>query len=138
MKLRTFLHLTCAAAAGLVLAPRAHATSIYQYKPDEYVQIDSGLSPNGQYSIRAHGEGEIGADNFHVYLFDAKTGRKIGPLEEVVNNLDTSADMVSARWSDDSRFVSLTYRIDRHEYAEVRYRIEKGRAHCIKNTNKKH
>jgi hypothetical protein len=138
MKHRTFLSLAAMTVVALALAPFAQATSIYQYKSDEYVEIDSGLSPNGQYSIRAHGEGEIGMDNFHVYLFDAKTGRKIGPLEEVVHNLDTSADMIGAKWSDDSRFVSLSYRVDRHEFAEVRYRIEKGRAHCIKNTNKKH
>jgi len=137
MTRRPFLHLALTAAVGMIVAPLAHATSNYEYKPDEYAQIDGGLSPNDQYSIRAHGEGDLGYDNFHLYLFDAKSGKRIGPLEEVTNNLDTSPGAIGAQWSDDSRFVSITYRIDRRALGEVRYRIEKGRAHCIKNTAKK-
>ena len=68
--------------AGMSFAPEARATANYEYKPNEYVQINGGLSPDGQYSIRAHGEGELGTDNFHLYLFDAKAGRKIGPIED--------------------------------------------------------
>jgi hypothetical protein len=137
MNLRAFLKLAVAAMAVPIFSPLARATAVYQYKPDEFLEIDGGLSPNGQYSIRAHGEGEIGADNFHLYLFDAKSGRRIGPLEEVKDNLDTDPGTIGAKWSNDSHFVSITYRIDRREFAEVRYRIEKGRAYCIKNTLKK-
>jgi hypothetical protein len=113
------------------LAPSAHATSNYTYKPDEYVVVNNGRSPNGQYSIATHGEGELGYDHFHVYLMDARTGKKIGPLEEIKDTLDTGADAFDAQWSADSREVSITYRIDRHVAVMIQYRVEGRRASRI-------
>ncbi len=116
---------------SLGLAGAAFATSNYEYKPDEYVVIANGKSPDGQYAIAAHGDGEYGDENFHLYLMDAKTGKKIGPLEEVKDNLDTGADAFTAKWSADSREVSISYRVDRHEMVMIRYRVENRRAHRL-------
>ena len=116
-------------ALGLAFVPsQARATSNYEFKPDEFVVITNGRSPDGKYSIAAHGQGDLGYDNFHLYLMDASTGRKIGALEEIKDPLDTGPDAFSAEWSADSRQVSITYRVDRREVVMVRYRIENGRA----------
>lgn len=132
---KRFFLLFCASIC-VVLVSTAFATSTYEYKADEYVVIADGKSPNGQYSIAAHGEGEFGDENFHLYLMDAKTGKKIGPLEEIKDTLDTGADAFSAKWSADSHQVSISYRIDRHEMVTIRYLIEDHRAHRVSGPTK--
>ncbi len=112
------------------------ATSNYEYKPGEFVVIADGRAPNGQYAIAAHGDGDLGYDNFHLYLMNAQTGKAIGPLEEVKDPLDTGAEAFRAKWSADSRQVSITYRVDRRESVTVRYRIENGRAILISGPKK--
>ena len=110
-------------------ATSALATSNYEYGTNEYVTVANGISPDGRYAITAHGEGELGDENFHLYLTDAVTGKKIGPLEEIVETLDTGAGAFAARWSKDSREVTIVYRIDRHEPLKaVTYLIEGRRA----------
>jgi regulation of enolase protein 1 (concanavalin A-like superfamily) len=107
----------------------AFATSNYDYGADEYVAINNGISPNRQLAITAHGEGDLGYRNFHLFLFDAITGRKIGPLEEIVGTLDTGATAFAARWAKDSSEVQIIYRVDRHVPQKVMaYRLAKGRA----------
>ena len=125
-----------ACCSFVLLMPSANATSNYTYKAGEYVTIVDGRSPNGQYSVAAHGDGVDGYEHFHIYLMDAKTGKKIGPLEEIKNNLDTGADAFYAQWSPDSRQVSITWRIDRREALVVRYRIEAGRAYRVSGPTK--
>jgi hypothetical protein len=120
--------LLAAFACLALLSPPLRATSNYTYKPGEYVVIADGRSPDGQYSIAAHGEGDMGYDNFHIYLLDARTGKKIGALEEIKDSLDTGADAFRAEWSADSRQVSISYRVDRRVSVMVRYRIENRRA----------
>ena len=121
--------------ASIVLLPAslARATSVYEYGPDEYVTVANGISPDGKYAITAHGEGELGDDNFHLYLTDAASGKNIGPLEEVVETLDTGADAFAAKWSTDSQQVTIVYRVDRHAPLKaVSYRIGSRRAQRIK------
>jgi hypothetical protein len=119
-------------AFGL-FANHAAATSNHEYGPDEYVTIAQGISPDGKYAITAHGEGDLGYDRFHIYLMDASAGRKIGPLEEITDTLDTGADAFCAQWSRDSQFVTIVYRVDRHAPLKaVSYRIGKGRAFPMK------
>jgi len=65
----------------------ALATSNYQYGPDECVTVSNGISPDGKFAITAHGGGELGYDDFHLYLTNAITGKKIGPLEEIKETL---------------------------------------------------
>ncbi|MEN3370438.1 MAG: hypothetical protein V7609_2581 [Verrucomicrobiota bacterium] len=120
-------------AIGISLAL---ATSNQEYGPNEYTVIDGGLSPDRKYSIAAHGEGELGYGNFHIYLMNAVTGKKIGPFEEIKDNLDTGADAFYAKWSRDSKEVAIRYRIDRREALEVRYQIDNGRAYLIKGPSK--
>jgi hypothetical protein len=111
----------------------AFATSNYEYGPDEYVTVSNGISPDGKFAVTAHGEGELGYDKFHLYLTDAITERNIGPLEEVVDTLDTGADAFAAKWSSDSEQVTIVYRIDRHEPLKaVSYRIAGRHARRIK------
>jgi hypothetical protein len=70
---------------------------------------------------------------YELYLTDAASGKNIGPLEEVVEMLDTGANAIAAKWSRDSQQVTIVYRIDRHELLKaVSYRISRGRARCIK------
>lgn len=126
-----FLIILFAGAVASVLA-----TSNQEYGPNEYTVIDGGLSPDRKYSIAAHGSGELGYGNFHIYLMNALTGKKIGPLEEIKDNLDTGADAFYAKWSPNSTEVAIRYRIDRREALEVRYRMAKGRAYLLHGPSK--
>ena len=109
----------------------AFATSNYEYKQGEYVTVTNGTSPDGRYAIATHGEGDLGYDNWHVYLMDAQTGKKIGPLEEITDPLDTAADAYVAKWSADSSKVAITYRADRHVAVTIIYRIANRRAYRV-------
>jgi hypothetical protein len=110
----------------------ALATSNYEYGPDEYVTVSNGISPDGKFAITAHGGGELGYDDFHLYLTNAITGKKIGPLEEIKETLDTGADAFAAKWSKDSQQVTIVYRVDRHAPLKaVSYRIADRRARRI-------
>ena len=102
------------------------ATSNYEYGADEYVTVSSGISPDGKYAITAHREGELGDQNFHLYLFDVNSGKKIGPLEEIK---DTGAGAFGARWTKDSQSVTIVYRVDRHAPLKViTYHLEGDQA----------
>jgi hypothetical protein len=114
----------------------AFATSNREYGPNEYVVINGGLSPNRKYSIAAHGRGELGYENFHIYLMNAATGKKIGPLLEIKDTLDTGANAFHAKWSRNSTQVAIRYRVDRREAHEVRYRIAKSRAYRLSGPSK--
>jgi hypothetical protein len=114
----------CIVATG---AP-AQATSNYAYAKDEYVTIANGAAPDHRYAVAAHGSGELGDVDFHLYLMAEPGHRVIGPLEEVKDVLDTGPAAFTAEWSADSRHVALLYRSDRHITAMNLYRIEHGRA----------
>jgi hypothetical protein len=121
--------------ASIFLLPTALvlATSNYEYGPNEYVTVSNGISPDGKWAITARGGGELGYDNFHLYLTDGITGKKIGPLEEIKETLDTGADAFAAKWSRDSEQVIIVYRVDRHAPLKaVSYRISGRRARRIK------
>lgn len=119
------------AACLPLLVSLALATSNYEYKADEYVTIANGRSPNGQYAIAAHGQGDLGYDNFHIYLMRGN-GKRIGPLEEIKETLDTGANAFCAKWSDNSQQVTVIYRVSRQEPLKaVTYRIGDGRAYIL-------
>ena len=108
----------------------ALATSNYEYGPDEYVTISTGISPDGKYAITAHGSGELGDDNFHLFLTDAISGKRIGPLEEIVETLDTGAGAFAAKWSEkSSRSPSFKSRSARA--AESRFVPHRGSARAL-------
>ena len=111
----------------------AFATWNYEYGRDEYVTVAKGLSPDGKIAITAHGSGELGDENFHLYLTDAATGKKIGKLEEITEFLDTAGPAFLAQWASDGRQVTIVWRVDRHEPLKaVSYRISGRRAEKIK------
>jgi hypothetical protein len=123
---RRLVLLTLMLSSGVSLG-----TSNYEYAPDEYVTVARGISPDGKFAIAAHGTGYLGYDNFHLYLIAAITGKNLGSLKEIVDMRDTSADAFSAKWSLDSRQVTIIYRVGRPLKA-VTYRIERRRAYRIK------
>ena len=109
------------------------ATWNYEYGPNEYVTVANGISPDRKIAITAHGSGELGDENFHLYLTDAGTGKKIGPLEEINEFLDTAAGAFGAQWSSDGHEVTIVWRVDRHEPLKaISYRITGRRAQKIK------
>jgi hypothetical protein len=107
------------------------ATSNYEYGPDEYDTIVNGVSPDGKYAIATHGSGDnYRYPGFNADLMNNVTGKRIGPLEEIADNLDTGSNAFAAKWSADSISVYVVYRISRHEPLQaVTYRIAKGRAY---------
>jgi hypothetical protein len=92
------------------------ATAVYTYKKDEYPVVTHGLAPNRQVSIAAQGEGEDGADNFHVYVMSEPEHKVKAILPGIDSNdiLDSAPSAYEANWSADSRYVTISYRRDRH------------------------
>jgi hypothetical protein len=72
MRFHRYLSRFFGVAISLATACTALATSTYEYKPGEYVVIKDGKSPNGEYSIAAHGEGEYGDERtkYEIPKFD--------------------------------------------------------------------
>src|SRR3954465_7719343 len=91
------------------------ATSNYEHGADEYVTVTNGISADGKIAITAHGGGELGDENFHLYLTDVGTGKRIGPLEEITESLAPDANKSAAQWSSDGQQVTIVWRVDRHE-----------------------
>jgi hypothetical protein len=121
--------------ALLFPATGALATSNYEYGSDEYVTIAKGISPNGKYAITAHGEGELGDENFHLFLTDAVAGKKLAILKEIVDTLDTGAGAFCAKWSKDSDKVVIIYRVDRRTLNAASYSVSNGQARLVEGPN---
>ena len=132
MKSRRTIWLVLAALFTLAIAP-ARATDSHDYAKGEYAIIRDGLAPDKQRSLAAHGDGEGGSENFHVWLMAEPGHRRIAALDDIgdSNNLDTGPDAYHARWSDDSRHVAVAFRSGRHEVQLNLYRVESRRAHLI-------
>jgi hypothetical protein len=111
----------------------AHATAEKTYAKDEYAIITGGWAPNKRLSIAAHGEGEGGIEDFHVYLMAEPGHRRLAVLDNISqeNNLDTAPDAYYAAWSPDSHYVAVSFRSDRHIMTLNLYVIEGGRARRI-------
>lgn len=114
-------------------AAPARATDTRDYAKDEYAIIRGGLAPDKEVSLAAHGDGEGGSDNFHIWLMAEPAHRRIAALDGIgsSNNLDTGPDAYHASWSADSRRVAVAFRSDRHVLELNLYRIENRRAHLI-------
>jgi len=123
--MRIRFRLLAALGAIALSATVARGTSNHEYYADEYDSVVNGISPDGKYAITSHGSSDnYGYTGFHIYLTNNITGKRIGPLEEVSDNLDTGSDAFAAKWSADSKFVCVVYRISRHEPLQaVSYRI---------------
>jgi hypothetical protein len=120
-----------AMSAALVLTcvgVPAQATSVYDYKPKEYVLVDGGLAPNKRVSIAANGYGA-----FHVYLMAEPAHKPIAALASIDNDaiLDTGPSAYHAVWSPDSRHVAMHFRSARHVLTMLLYEIRGGRPHLL-------
>jgi hypothetical protein len=124
------------AVLGCLVASPASATSNYQYGKDEYVVIGDGLAPSKTLSIAAHGSGEFGYEDFHVWLMAEPAHKRLAVLDNMTCTndgvsspcLDTGADAFTAVWSPDSRHVAVTFRTNRHMLRLNVYAIEGRRA----------
>jgi hypothetical protein len=127
------LSIAFAACLALPVIP-AGATDSHDYAKDEYAIIQDGLAPDKRLSLAAHGEGDGGTDNFHVWLMAEPAHRRIAELEAIgsSNNLDTGPDSHRAQWSMDSRHVAVSFRSDRHVLQLNLYGIEGSRAALIR------
>jgi len=133
MKIPVFASL--AVVACLAASP-AGATSNYQYGPDEYVVIEDGLAPNKRLSIAAHGSGEYGDEDFHVWLMAEPAHRRLAVLDDMTCPsdgashacLDSGANAYTAVWSPNSRHVAVSFRTNRHMLQLNIYAIEGRRA----------
>jgi hypothetical protein len=136
MKAR-FLKMNLSATIGLIglglltVLPLCRATDSYDYQPGETLVIDHGLSPDKRFSIAAGASDKGRVYRFCLFLVDAKSRKRIGPLEELQEPLDTGAQSFHAAWTPDSRHVAITYRVDRHEFHLLIYRIEGRRAFSV-------
>ncbi len=132
--LRHVMKNALSALAAMVFAgSTAFATDQHAYKPDEYLVIGGGLSPDKRLSISAHGgpdEGDTGS--FHLYLMDTKKHRKLAVLEEVTAWLDTGISAYTASWAPDSRHVAVYFRWDRNAWDLILYRVEDGKVIPVK------
>jgi hypothetical protein len=122
-------------AAFLALgAGPARATDSHDYGKDEYAIIHEGMAPNKRLSLAAHGEGEGGSENFHIWLMAEPAHRRIAALEDISsdNNLDTGPNAYHAQWRADSRRVAVLFRSDRHAVQLNVYRVEANRVDLVR------
>lgn len=121
-----------AALLVLGLGP-ARATDEHTYAKDEYAIIRDGLAPSKLLSLAAHGDGESGNGNFHVWLMAEPAHRRLAALSGIGSEgiLDTGPNAYYAFWSKDSRHVAITYRSERHVVEFELYAIDGRRAHAV-------
>lgn len=121
-----------AALLALAAVP-ARATDSHDYAKGEYGIIHDGRSPDRKMSLAAHGDGDGGSENFHIWLMAEPAHRKLATLEDIGsdNNLDTGPDAYHAIWAADSRHVAVNFRSDRHVLEMNLYRIEDRRAKLV-------
>ena len=119
--------------AALLAAAPVQATDEHTYARGEYAIIRNGLAPDRHVSLAAHGDGERGEINFHVWLMAEPAHRRIASLEDIgsSNNLDTGPDAYRAFWSKDSRHVAVSFRSDRHAAELNLYRIDSRGPHLV-------
>lgn len=127
MNKRAFLTSIVSGTIHLLFTTSVLATSNYVYKRNEYVTITRGRAPDGVCSISAHGEGDIGSDNFNLHLMDGKTGKRLGALAGDPENTwgaDSLAGAYHANWSADSKFVIISFRSDRRTVSCIKFKVE--------------
>ncbi|SRR5579871_2736382 len=134
--MRPCIVISAAMLVALAALP-SRATSNHEYRQDEYAIIREGLAPDKKLSLASHGEGELGDDDFHVWLMSEPSHRKLMALPDIgaANNLDTAPDAYHAHWSEDARHVAVVFRTSRHELALNLYRVDGRRARPLRAPN---
>ena len=108
----------------------AAATDNYVYRVGEYVTISGGRSPDGRWSIAAHGGGEYGYDGFDLYLMGEPAHKKLASLR-IGEHLDTAPLSNVALWAPDSSHVIVLYRTDRHVLDMRLFSVAAGKVRTI-------
>ncbi len=119
-------------ALGLALllaaALPAAATSNHEYAAGEFAPIADAVSPDGRFAVVAHGEGDLGIDNFALHLARRPGDRPIAALPGSDETfLDTAPEAFRAIWAPDSRHVAVDFRADRHERTTALWSVADGR-----------
>jgi hypothetical protein len=108
----------------------ARATDNYEYRDGEYAIVSDGRSPDGRWSIAAHGDGPYGYEHFGLYLMREPAHEKRAALLEG-EHLDTGPLSTIAIWALDSKHVVLLYRSDRHVLDLQLFAVADGKARSI-------
>lgn len=114
----------------LLWAKPAAATDNYSYRAGEYAVISGGRSPDGRWSIAAHGGGEYGYDDFDLYLMREPAHEMLAPLG-IRDRLDTAPLSIAGLWAKDSKHVAVLNRGDRHILDLSLFAVSHGRAQSI-------
>ena len=115
---------------ALVWAEQVAATDNHSYQAGEYAIISGGESPNGRWSISAHGNGLDGSDEFHLYLMSEPTHERLIPLS-TGTHLDTGPLSIVGVWAPDSSCVTVLYRSDRHIMDLRLFRVADGKVQSV-------
>jgi len=101
----------------------------------EPIIVDGGLSPSKKLAVAIYVDKSVGDldddEDTHVYLIDAVTHKKIGPLEEVDcegGGYGTTRQNVTAIWSPDGRWLVVSCREGRNFGGFELYEIPGRRA----------
>ena len=114
----------------------AYATAEYNYKANEYVIVDHGLAPNNKFSIAAHGTGEGGSEEFHLYVMAEPEHRPLAPAS--IDRLEIhfiwipARRLFIARSTANSGHVAIMFRADRHILIMVLYALRDSQPHHLK------
>ncbi len=114
----------------LAWAGPAAATDNYAYEKGEYVTISDGLSPDGHWSIAAHGDGELGSDQFDLHLLREPSHQKVASLR-IKEVLDTGPLSFIGVWAPDSSRVAVLFRSDRRVLELRLFAVAKGKVQSI-------
>ena len=119
--------------AFLLLLPtrRVVATDNYAYRKDEYAEISGGKSPDGRWSIAAHGDDSAGYDGFQLHLMREPAHKRVFSLP-ADEHLDTAPLSNVAIWAPDSHHVIILYRTDRHVLDLRLFRVASDTMQSIK------
>jgi hypothetical protein len=133
ISMRNGLAIVVVLAVAAACCGAARATAEYTYKKDEYVVVDRGLAPNEKFSIAAHGKGEGGSEDFHLYLMAEPAHRPLAALPSIDSKsiLDSGPSAFYARWAPDSAHVAIMFRADRHILIMVLYALREGEPHQV-------
>jgi len=115
----------------LLCAQPLVATDNHSYKVHEYATVSGGRSPDGRWSIASHGDGEMGYENFDLYLMREPAHEKPAPLR-TGGSLDTAPLSIIAVWAPDSKHVALLNRSDRHVLGVRLFTVANGKVQPIK------
>ena len=108
-------------------------------RASEPIIIQGGLSPSKNFAVAIYTDKKADDltenDDTKIYLIDARTHKKIGPLEEVScdgGSWGTTTENVNASWTPDGRWLAVNFREGRMMHGYQLYEIQGRRAVPVK------